>query len=1688
MPARRISLVLLLMSCALFGVRPTQAQPDGYDASWYDSDQPHVQIDVAADGVYRVDASSLRDALPNGTSLSEIDPTTLRLLEKGTEIPIHLSGTGDGELDAGDTITFVGQRNRGTDELWAYNGDASAQSSTYYSLYSGTTTYWLTWGGANGRRYQQQSTGSAPTTSALRDTIHLEEDNRYYFGRPSKNGNARYTESEGYFWRRFSHNSPGSISDTYTLPVDRRVDDAGEQLTLSVRLDAASNACHYVEVEARLRSGFESVATVEWRGFSQNGTPRPTVTASIDQNRIPDGGLELRLTSYNSNSQFTPDNCNPSGTPNYVLLDWIEARYTRTLAAQNDRQRLVTERTAERTYELRGHSGGTVHVYNPRDARRFAASVSSGEATFTTVPNTALAAYWAAGPNGFRTPAAVRADASSHWSASTNEADYLILTTEALRPSAQRLADYRASADGGNYRVEIATVQNVFDEFDYGRPTPLAIRRFVRASQDWATAPDFLTLFGDAQYPIDDGSVDTLYPEWSVPSFGYSPSDGWFAMQAGGPDDWSELLAIGRIPVRSVAQGDLFIEKLKTYEQGARNRWQKRMLLLAGGTDQFEQDRLQFYSNEWGEIAADTFATTSSYRGPAYTGMDTLRYYKNVTDALDASFQDSLSVDLQRGAGWLSYFGHSAAQTWEIVTDPPSEFGNAGKLPVVVSLGCRTGSFAGGQFEEKSAPSLGEQLVVGSVKPDGTPRDGALNGGIAHFGESALGNRRPSARINDALIQRVFVDTMRVLGEAIRTAKADVEADYGSSEFYVKHLLQYGLLGDPATQLSLPDRPDLHVTPDLVSIEPIAPTPSEPLTVSVTVQNRGLIPADSVDIALTWERPNGNTTRRMRRVDRFRLADTLEFSFTPTEQALGENTFRVALDPDNVYAEENETDNTTQKTKTIFDTGVSLISPVNFGTVSSRKPTLTFSVFRQEREPVSVTAQLDSVPSFSSPARQEVQQNVSDIVGTWQPSALAPNTTYYWRARTEGNSSDSWKTTQFTVTPSVPDGSWLQQGRLFSENTLNQLTRSNQSWNFTQFNRNVSIQSDRSGAPRPNGFVLDGSSSYEYLQFGFGVLVMDGRTGRVRDSESFPTYTLPDRFEDETGDQQEAIDALRTFLDDVPQEGDYVFVRTRHFARQSSPSIPEEVKSLFRNLGSNTSTSTPYSQAIDTLSYNHLWILATRKGFPSETVERVSPPSESEEVRALTYEANPSFFHPSGTALTPRIGPASAWSSLSWTGSGTSNDNLRIEVLSADSTVLIDNLSERSGQQALDRIDATQHPYLRLRATLADSVDRTPPQLTRWSVSYRGVPELAVDPTGLLSLSDTLAQGEPGTAPLPVANLGTVSSDSVHIKYTVDDAANATTTLAPDTLAPLPPGGRDTSTVRIETANLPGENVLAATVETENSPERLTNNNAAIRSFFVRADRTAPSVRVLANGRSIPQTPEGTSSQDVNLPFVSTSPSFEIVIEDDNSNLPLDDTSHVEVYLRDNTPDDQDQPCTSSANQRCRKITFSSNELNLISPQSTSPNILRARFEPDFQQTPDSTYTLEIEAKDAKGNATETYQGSFRVQQNQVIRDVYPYPNPMSDHTTFAFRVEGGRNEMLHDFALRIYTLSGRLVRELTAADLEQPLSVGWNTLRWNGRDEDGDRVATGVYLYRVRIKGADQTFRGDVEKVTVIR
>lgn len=57
---------------------------------------------------------------------------------------------------------------------------------------------------------------------------------------------------------------------------------------------------------------------------------------------------------------------------------------------------------------------------------------------------------------------------------------------------------------------------------------------------------------------------------------------------------------------------------------------------------------------------------------------------------------------------------------------------------------------------------------------------------------------------------------------------------------------------------------------------------------------------------------------------------------------------------------------------------------------------------------------------------------------------------------------------------------------------------------------------------------------------------------------------------------------------------------------------------------------------------------------------------------------------------------------------------------------------------------------------------------------------------------------------------------------------------------------------------------------------------------------------------------------------------------------------------------------------------------------------------------------------------------------------------------------------------LRIYDVSGRLVRTL----VEGPQEAGQKTVTWNGRDDRGRNVASGVYFYRLQAPGYRKTLK----------
>lgn len=78
-------------------------------------------------------------------------------------------------------------------------------------------------------------------------------------------------------------------------------------------------------------------------------------------------------------------------------------------------------------------------------------------------------------------------------------------------------------------------------------------------------------------------------------------------------------------------------------------------------------------------------------------------------------------------------------------------------------------------------------------------------------------------------------------------------------------------------------------------------------------------------------------------------------------------------------------------------------------------------------------------------------------------------------------------------------------------------------------------------------------------------------------------------------------------------------------------------------------------------------------------------------------------------------------------------------------------------------------------------------------------------------------------------------------------------------------------------------------------------------------------------------------------------------------------------------------------------------------------------------------------------------------------------PNPFSPETQIRFKLPEAA-----EVELRIYNPSGRLVRTLVSG--EQP--AGPHMVRWNGLNDLGRKVSSGVYFYSLRAPGIDESRR----------
>ncbi|NQX92755.1 MAG: hypothetical protein HRT74_11650, partial [Flavobacteriales bacterium] len=429
-----------------------------------------------------------------------------------------------------------------------------------------------------------------------------------------------------------------------------------------------------------------------------------------------------------------------------------------------------------------------------------------------------------------------------------------------------------------------------------------------------------------------------------------------------------------------------------------------------------------------------------------------------------------------------------------------------------------------------------------------------------------------------------------------------------------------------------------------------------------------------------------------------------------------------------------------------------------------------------------------------------------------------------------------------------------------------------------------------------------------------------------------------------------------------------------------------------------------------------------------------------------------------GLTTSPLLGQGSSWEEFEWESESEPGDEVVFQIKGWNDGTLIDVIeySESAGVDSELPSDLTvsEYPFVAIAMGTSDQESLTPNQLSEWRILGEHLPECALDAqAGWYFPKDTLQKGDEVVIGFTVKNIGEYPMDSILMSYTLQRGSER---LQVDykKLPPLQPGESVLDTAFLSTLEVSGEmtllveaNAMDPQFNEFDQREQHRFNNRWQHPIVVLEDRINPILDVTFDGQHI-----------LDGDLVSASPTIRAQLKDNNEFLlmnEIQDTSSFKLFL---TGPDQVQ------------IPLFFAQDNVVWVPAGNNNQSAVEFYPEFVN--DGQYQLLVQAQDKSGNSSGDmdYRIHFEVITESSITDVLNYPNPFTTSTQFVFTVTGDSHP--DEIYIQIMSISGRVVREIRTEEFG-PIRVGrnWSEFRWDGRDDFGDDLGRGVYLYRVIAK-----------------
>ena len=774
-----------------------------------------IKIYVERTGVYRITGKEFKERW--GIDLSDFDPRTFKLTCKGEELPIYVKGESDGSFDPDDYIEFLG-----------------VNPNYIYTRYN---IYWLEFGTGRGLRVSavdgEPINPIATYVTSFRAKIHFEEDHLHNVLNqipPEEvspdNPFEWFDKLDHWFWTGIKNRG-----DKNEVRLPFKLFDVAKSFSrpvISVTLQGGTPTEHDILVQVNgIRIGRARFPKQEIVTLSRTLPANSLIDATKGDNVL--SCIKIDTTTEKNTAIY----------PYHVYINSFDVEYMRLYKAVHDALDFSTPEKKEVNkgdlleYSIENFLADDVDLFihdgtrlltvisNPaiervkldeEERERFRRILDveglerAPDYAYTVrfqLKYTIPTRFYAVSSRGALKPALVEMRDEEDLLSPSNSADYMIITHPLFMKAAGRLADWRSSAQGGGFRTKVVSVNDIYDQFNYGIVHPRAIKDFLKyAYENWAPPKlTYVLILADATVDFH-GVTKKVYPRppelsgyiptyfiWT--QYGETSTDHWFATLSG--SDALPDVYLGRIPVETVEQAEEAVDKIIRYERDRPNgEWRRRIISIADDSTTNSGDYI--FRQSMMEI-------DRHYIPPGYENVKLL--LDDIREDLEAhpeKYKSNFIGDVARemiinafdeGAVLAQYAGHAGRFVWahEIIFDRfgVEKLAPNDRIPFILVYSCYNGYFDGiGQ------DSMAELLLR---KPDA--------GIIGMFSATRLTYGSANDSLSKIVLDQIFKDGKRRMGRIAFDSKVELLLRDGLGQLEV--MMQYTLFGDPATKLALPD-------------------------------------------------------------------------------------------------------------------------------------------------------------------------------------------------------------------------------------------------------------------------------------------------------------------------------------------------------------------------------------------------------------------------------------------------------------------------------------------------------------------------------------------------------------------------------------------------------------------------------------------------------------------------------------------------------------------------------------------------------------------------------------------------------------------------------------------------------------------------------------------------------------------